>query len=174
LTLACFSQIVEVLHPSAPNGLLILKTSYAALPKFLSNKGAVEDTIKSRLARIWNTLKDLIEQDPDTFTNTDKHLRGVQTFAPIEMVAVTVLISMYSETRNNQLLLGDITALREALREHFTDIRMNVPTWKFIWEFIDDLEQIRGAVDGICGSQPLESYLKAYRIRRNTNGSKRK
>jgi hypothetical protein len=148
LTLACFSQIVEVLHPSAPNGLPILKTSYAALPKFLSNKGAVEDTIKSRLASIWNTLKDLIEQDPDTFTNADKHLRGVQTFAPIEMVAVTVLISMYSETRNNQLLLRDITALREALREHFTDIRMNVPTWKFIWEFIDDLEAIRGAVDG--------------------------
>ncbi|KAF2036311.1 hypothetical protein EK21DRAFT_96252 [Setomelanomma holmii] len=148
LTLSCFSQMVEVMHPTASDGVPILKTNYNALPKLLSNKGAVDDGIKSHLASVWNTFKDLIEQDPDTFTNANKHLRGVQTFAPVEMVAVAVLISMYSETRNNQLLLGDIKALREAIRENFADIRMNAPVWKFVWDFLEDLEAIRGAVDG--------------------------
>jgi hypothetical protein len=64
------------------------------------------------------------------------------------MVAVTVLISTYSETRNNQLLLGDNRALREALRKNFKDLRLHTTVWKFIWEFVDDLEAIRGAVNG--------------------------
>ncbi|KAF2257309.1 hypothetical protein BU26DRAFT_41383 [Trematosphaeria pertusa] len=148
IALSCFSQIVEVQHPSAPNGVPTLKTTYTSLPKLLENKGAVDDGMKSHLASVFNTFKDLIEEDPNTFTNADKTLKGVQTFAPIEMVAVTVLISMYSDTRNNRLLLGDIQALRSALRENFHDIRMNRTIWRFIWDFIDKLEQIRGAVDG--------------------------
>jgi hypothetical protein len=64
------------------------------------------------------------------------------------LIAVACLISQYSDTRNNKLLLGDILALRENLREHFVDLRANAPTWKHIWEYIDELERIRGAVDG--------------------------
>ncbi|CAG5156292.1 uncharacterized protein ALTATR162_LOCUS4090 [Alternaria atra] len=148
LTLACFSQIVEVKHPTTANGVPILKTNYSALPKLLSNTGVVDDAIKSHLASVWTTFKELIERDSDIFTNADKHLSGVQTFAPVEMVAVTVLISMYSETSNNELLIRDIKALREALREHFKDLRLHTTVWKFVWDFIENLEAIRGAVDG--------------------------
>jgi len=148
LTLACFSQIVEVKHPTAANGVPILKTNYSVLPKLLSNTGVVDDAIKSHLASVWTTFKELVKRDPDIFTNSDKHLSGVQTFAPVEMVAVTVLISMYSETRNNELLIRDIKALREALREHFKDLRLHTTVWKFVWDFIENLEGIRGAVDG--------------------------
>jgi hypothetical protein len=148
LTLACFSQILEVMHPNTANGIPTLKTNYLALPKLLKNKDAVDDSLKSHLASVWHTLKDLIALDPSTFTNENKYLRGVQTFAPVEMVAISVLISMYSETRNNQLLLGDIKALRLALREHFVDLRLNTPVWKFVWEYLDELEAIRGAVEG--------------------------
>ncbi|KAF2847720.1 hypothetical protein T440DRAFT_455777 [Plenodomus tracheiphilus IPT5] len=148
LTLSCFSQIVEVMHPTAPTGIPVMKTNHSALPKFLSNKGLVDDGIKSHLASVWNTLRELIEVDPNTFTNANKYLGGVQTFAPVEMVAVTIMISMYSETRNIHLLLGDIRALREELRRHFVDLRLNAVTWKFIWEYLDDLEGIRGTVDG--------------------------
>lgn len=148
LTLSCFSQIVECMHPTAANGVPILKTNYTHLPKLLSNKGAVNDGLKSHLASVWNTLKDLIEADPDTFTNGNKYLRGVQTFAPVEMVAVTVLISMHSETRNNRLLLGDIQAMRTAVRKNFVDLRLNAPVWKWFWDYIEELEAIRGAVDG--------------------------
>lgn len=148
LTLACFSQIVEVQHPTASDGIPILKTGASALQRLLPNKIAVNDKLKAHLASVWNTFKDLIDQDPDTFTNENKYLRGVQTFAPIEMVAVTVLISIYGDSRKNKLLLGDIKQMRETIREHFADIRMNPPVWKLIWEYINDLEAVRGAVDG--------------------------
>ncbi|KAL1599984.1 hypothetical protein SLS59_006057 [Nothophoma quercina] len=148
LTLSCFSQIVECMHPTAANGVPILKTNHTHLPKLLSNKGAVDDGLKSHLASVWNTFKDLIEADPDTFTNSNKYLRGVQTLAPVEMVAITVLISMHSETRNNRLLLGDIQAMRTEVREHFVDLRLNTAVWKWFWEYIDNLEAIRGAIDG--------------------------
>ncbi|KAJ4368962.1 hypothetical protein N0V83_006044 [Neocucurbitaria cava] len=155
LTLSCFSQILEVMHPVSSSGIPLLKTNYTALPKFLSNKGAVDDGIKSHLASVWNTFEDLLEHDSDTFTNADKYLTGVQTFAPVEMVAVAVLISMYSSTRNNRLLLGDIKSLRIALREHFTDLRLHSQVWKFVWEYLADLEAIRGAVDGSTVDQRL-------------------
>lgn len=148
LTLSCFSQIVECMYPTAANGVPILKTNHTHLPKLLSNKGAVDDGLKSHLASVWNTFKDLIEADPDTFTNSNKYLRGVQTLAPVEMVAITALISMHSETRNNRLLLGDIQAMRTEVREHFVDLRLNTAVWKWFWEYIDNLEAIRGAIDG--------------------------
>ncbi|KAH9875142.1 hypothetical protein J1614_004632 [Plenodomus biglobosus] len=148
LTLSCFSQILEVMHPTATTGIPTLKTNHTALPKFLSNKGLVDDGTKSHLASVWNTFNELIESDPDTFTNARKYLGGVQTFAPVEMVGVTIMISMYSDTRNDRLLLGDIRAFREELRKHFVDLRLNATTWKFVWEYLDELEVIRGAVDG--------------------------
>lgn len=104
--------------------------------------------MKAHLASVWNTLKYLVEADPDTFTNGNRYLRGTQTFAPIEMVAVTVLISIHSETRNNKLLLGDIRAMRMAVRQDFADLRLNTTIWRWFWEYIDDLEAIRGAMDG--------------------------
>ena len=39
LTLSCFSQILEVMHPAAPDGIPILRTNHSALPKLLNNKG---------------------------------------------------------------------------------------------------------------------------------------
>lgn len=148
LALFCFSQIVECMHPTAANSVPILKTSHTHLPKLLSNKGAVDDALKSHLASVWNTFRDLIDANPDTFTNANKYLRGVQTFAPVEMVAITVLISMHSETRNNRLLLGDIQAMRTAVRESFVDLRLNNYVWKWFWDYIENLEAIRGAIDG--------------------------
>ena len=160
MTLSCFSQIIEVQHPTAANGIPILRTNHNHLPKLLENTGAVDDGIKSHLASVWNTFQDLIELDPNTFTNTNKQLRGVQTFAPVEMVAVTILISTYSESRNNRLLIGDIQALREALRENFVDLRLNVSVWKLVWDFIDNLEQVRGAVDGNTVDRSLKTKVR--------------
>ncbi|RMZ74359.1 hypothetical protein GMOD_00003384 [Pyrenophora seminiperda CCB06] len=148
LTLGCFSQIMEVKHPSTENGIPTFKAAISSVNILLKQTAAVDDATKSHLAGVWKTFQDLLDLEPNTFTNADKYLSGVQTFAPIEMVAVTVLISQHSKTRNNNLLLGDIRALREALREHFQELRAKLDVWKFVWEFIDDLEAIRGAVDG--------------------------
>jgi hypothetical protein len=178
LTLSCFSQVLEVMHPTAADGNPILKTSLHALPKLLSNKDALDDGIKSHLASIWNIFKDLLSHDEDTFTNANKYLRGVQTFAPMEMVAVMVLISMYSKTRNKELLLGDIQTMREAIRENFADIRMNSQLWKFVWKFLEDLEAIRGAVDGSTviheTQQPFQPSTSMASVSIPAAGEKRK
>ncbi|KAF2116519.1 hypothetical protein BDV96DRAFT_572295 [Lophiotrema nucula] len=145
LCLSCFSQILEVQHPSNANGIPILKTNFAALPKLLANKDAVDDETKSHLASVFRTFHDLIEEDQTVFTEVDQ---GVQTFSPLELVAVAVLISMYSETRNNELLLGDIRLLRTELRDNYRDIRLNTTLWSFTWKFLENLEGYRGAADG--------------------------
>lgn len=155
LALACFSQIVEVMHPSSNDGVPIFKQTHSALPKLLKNKSAVDNGIKSHLASVWTTLNGLVHKDPDTFTNAKKYIQGVQTFAPIEMVAITVLISMYSNTRNHALLLGDIQAMCRVLRENFSDLRMNHAVWKFVWDYLDSLERITGAVDGSTVKQKI-------------------
>ena len=144
LTLSCFSQIVEVQRPTASNGIPAFKITPAALSRFMADTGAADDGIKSHLANIWKTFQDLIAYDPDIFTNENSYLKGVQTFAPIEMVAVTVLISFCPEAWSKDFLLKDIKALRLALREHFTDLRINTQIWKFVWRYLKDLEDSRG------------------------------
>ncbi|KAF2737580.1 hypothetical protein EJ04DRAFT_461026 [Polyplosphaeria fusca] len=143
--LSCFSQIVEVEHPSGENGKPGLKTNASGLPRFLKNKAAIDDDLKSHLASVFTTFQCLVEEEPEIFT---KKLQGVQTFAPLELIAIAVLISMYSSTRNNKLLLGDIQALRNRLRESFRDLRLNSNTWTWVWTWLDDLEGHRGAIDG--------------------------
>ncbi|KAL1605397.1 hypothetical protein SLS60_004946 [Paraconiothyrium brasiliense] len=145
LTLSCFSQIVEVQNPTPTDGIPLHKANHNHLPKLLKKTGSIDDDLKSHLASVWKTLQDLIELDPDTFTNADKRLKGVQTFALVEMVAVTVLISLHAETRTDRLLLEDIRSLRDDLRANFNDLRMNNYLWKAIWSFIQELDKIRPA-----------------------------
>ena len=106
LCLSCFSQILEVQHPSTASGIPILKTNFAALPKLLKNSDAVDDEIKSHLANVFKTFNDLVRNDASVFTKVD---RGVQTFSPLEVVAVAVLISIYSETRSNKYVWWEHT-----------------------------------------------------------------
>lgn len=148
LTLACFSQILEVQYPTSADGIPIVKMTHTHLPKLLQNTNALDDDTKSHLASVWKTFQDLINLDPNTFNNGDKRLKGVQTFAPVEMVAVTVLISVHAETRNNRLLLEDVRELRDDLRRNFTDLRTNGYLWKAIWQFVDNLDKNRPADDG--------------------------
>ncbi|ORY18699.1 hypothetical protein BCR34DRAFT_660057 [Clohesyomyces aquaticus] len=148
LVLSCFSQIMEVEHPTTANGVPTLKTNYKALPKLLDNKAAVDDQSRSHLANTFATFKQLVQESPEIFTNVERKLKGVQTFAPLEFVSVSVLISMYSHTRNNKMLIGDIRALRNALRDNFVDLRLNISCWKFVWEWLDNLEAYRGTVEG--------------------------
>ncbi|KAF2273292.1 uncharacterized protein EI97DRAFT_503573 [Westerdykella ornata] len=148
MALSCFSQILEVEHPAAASGVPSLKSKINNIQKLVENKNALDDGTRSHLAAVFRKFNELINLDPEVFRNVERKLKGVQTFAPIEMVAIAVLISMYSDERNDRLLIGDIKYLRNLLRENFTDLRMNDSIWRFIWDYIDDLELHRGAVDG--------------------------
>lgn len=140
LTLSCFCQIMEVKHPSHVNGSPLSKTTHTMLPKFLKGTEAVEEDTKSHLANVWMLFQDLIELDPNVFTNADKYLKGVQTFAPVEMLAVVVLLSVHSDVRDRNQLLNDIRRMRILLRDIHKDLRMNAYTWKDIWSYVESLK----------------------------------
>lgn len=161
LTLSCFSQILEVQHPTPSDGIPMHKASYNHLTKLVEKVNFLDDDLKSHLASVWTTLNDLIELDPDTFTNANKRLKGVQTFAPVEMIAVTVLISVHIETRKNMLLLEDIRSLRDNLRENFSDLRINGYVWKAVWSFIDNLDKNRPVSDDDMASHDVPSTAQA-------------
>jgi len=114
----------------------------------MKNIKALDDATKSHLASVFTTFKELVEEDLQTFKNNG--YRTVKTFAPVELIAVAVLISMYGDSRNNALLLGDVRAMRLTLRQTRHDLQMNQGTWDAIWEFLESLESYRGVVDGFC------------------------
>ncbi|KAI9701288.1 MAG: hypothetical protein M1836_001958 [Candelina mexicana] len=144
--LTCFAQILEAEYPSTPSGIPVLRSSVAALEKFIKNKSALNDTTRAHLARVFRIFNDLVEDDPQVFQNNG--YRTARRFAPIELVAVSVLISKHGIGRSMPMLKGDIRDLREFLRERNTDLRMNTKVWGDVWDYIDDLESRRGAADG--------------------------
>ncbi|KAL5418227.1 hypothetical protein PMIN03_001206 [Paraphaeosphaeria minitans] len=162
LTLSCFSQIVEIQHPMLSDGTPVHKSSHSHLTKLVGRDNILDDDLKSHLAIVWKTLKGLIELDPNTFTNAGKWLKGVQTFAPVEMIAVTVLISVHIETRNNKLL-EHIRSLRENLRENFSDLKNNSYVWKAIWSFVGNLGKNAGNDDTADQNVPFSSRAPASR-----------
>ncbi|OCK86843.1 uncharacterized protein K441DRAFT_452717, partial [Cenococcum geophilum 1.58] len=146
LLLCCFSQILEVQHPTNANGKPTLRTNSKYLQDiFVKNIKALDDATKSHLASVFTTFKELVGEDLQTFKNNG--YRTVKTFAPVELIAVAVLISMYGDSRNNALLLGDVRAMRLTLRQTRHDLQMNQGTWDAIWEFLESLESYRGVVD---------------------------
>ena len=63
-------------------------------------------------------------------------------------MAVSVLLSLYMDTRNTAMLLGDIAAMRDEVRKAVPDLRMDNITWQSLWQFIEELESFRGAANG--------------------------
>jgi len=161
--LTCFSQIYECQDPSATNGVPTLRSSVGAIESFLDNEPALNTKTRDHLRHVFTMFNDLVEEDLQTFQ--DNGYRRVKTFAPIELVAVSVLVSQHGHRRPRGMLLGDIRALREHLRSTNFDLRMNKAVWSHAWDFIDDLEGQRGTVDG---STVLKRTTKQQQPRKTT------
>lgn len=157
LTLMCFSQIIEIRDQKPSDGVPRFMAKQAALPQFLGKRDLVNDGAKSHLASVWNIMKDMVEEEPDIFNNATKWLSGVQTFAPVEMVAITVLISMHFETRDIQTLLDDVKALRMVLRERYQDLRLNSSIWSFLHVYLKDLEATGETTNGTPVTHVVEA-----------------
>ena len=153
-------QIFECRHPSAQNGIPRLKHSINALEKFCSDGQTLDAPTKSHLNFVFTMFNKLVEDSPLTFQ--DNGYRRVKTFAPIELVAVSVLISQYGDKRPMGLLKGDILALRDQLRHKQVDLKMHERCWADAWDYIDDLERHRGTVDNSTVSKSRST--RAQRI----------
>jgi hypothetical protein len=78
---------------------------------------------RSFLASVFTRFAELVEMSPQTFANNNYKI--ARNFAPIEFVAVAVLISVYMNKRNNNMLIGDIAAMRQETRKALADFRMD-------------------------------------------------
>lgn len=154
LVMACFTQIIEVRNPSTANAIPALKSGPAAINAFLESKPDLDENIRSHLGAVFRKLDRLVELDPEIFQNTRRLFASARSFRTVEFVAATVLISQYMEKRDDEVLLEDIQGLREHLhieqhrRQGKEESRVTKQAWMEAWEYIDDLERIRGATDG--------------------------
>lgn len=156
LTLQCFSQVIEVMTEQLNP---ISKTNHAHLVKLLQQPNLADENTKSHFANVWTKFSELIQAEPNTFTNDTKWLKGVQTFAPVEMIAVVVLVSVYLEEEcTNDQLLNDIRVLRQTLRENFKDLRIGQLLWKEVWKHINNFRHMRRATGESTVRQNAQSH----------------
>ena len=142
--LICFSQIYECHDPTQIDGVPRIQHTIPSLERFSRNQDSLNTKTKSHLREVFTLFNELVEEDPTTFG--DRGYTRVKTFAPIELVAVAVLLSQHKK-RPKGMLRGDIATLRDHLRSRHEDLRMNGNCWASAWEYIDNLERYRGAVD---------------------------
>ncbi len=110
------------------------------------NAKACNEATKSHLSRVFATFQDLVVSSPATFRNNN--YKVARKFSPVELIATAVLISKYFDSRNNELLLGDIRHMRESIRQALPDLRLDKTTWKTVSQYVYELESYRGATDG--------------------------
>jgi hypothetical protein len=164
--LACFSQIMEVDHREGPAP--VLKTSASAIEKMLNSPQLCDEGIKSQLRRVFSKFATLLAKRPKTFL--DNNYTHVKTFSPLEMVVVSVLLAMYPE-RNDRTLQGDILFLRMELRKANKDLKLNATLWRDAWYLLENLERVRGAVDGTTGEAATELSSSSDDPDSSANGS---
>lgn len=147
LVLQCFSQIFECMDPSAANGRPRLKNRVPAIEKLCSDSASLDKTTKNHLRQIFDRLLEMVREDASVFESS-QYARG-KAFGPIELIAVCSMIAHWGDSRPNGLYRGDIRGLRERLREATVgDLRGSDECWAICWKYIEDLDIIRGTVDG--------------------------
>ncbi|KAF1991665.1 hypothetical protein K402DRAFT_416941 [Aulographum hederae CBS 113979] len=128
-----FAQIIEALCPpddSIPRARLTAKYGL----ELFSYPERLDEELKAHLKAVFRAYQQLVAYQPDIFKS--KTFSKVKSFAPVEFVAVAVLISQYHDMHDYAALAKDIRAMREELRLKFTDLRKNAPTWAIVWDFI--------------------------------------
>jgi len=143
--LTSFAQILEVQYPSRKDGRPMTKVQMPAVTS-MCRKVNCDEASKSHLASVFSKFQELVELSPQTFK--DNGYKIAKNFAPIEIVAVSVLLSLYMDSRNTAMLLGDIAAMRDEVRKAVPDLRMDNITWQSLWQYIRELESFRGASTG--------------------------
>lgn len=146
-----------------------MRTSFSNLPKLCQNTDLLDDDTKSHLPSVWRKFKELIDLDPGIFINMNKYLKGTQMLAPIEMIAITVLISVCLEERSDNQILEHIGQLRSMLRKKFPELRQTAKEWREIWTFIDDTRgtwsNVPRGVSATLGSMTEQPARNAFSVR---------
>ena len=133
------------MDPSAPDGIPRLKIRVPQIEKLCSNEKSLDRKTKSHLRMVFNKFLELIQEDRSLFESSQ--YKTTKTFSPIELESICCLLSQWGEQRPLGMLQGDIRLLRDHLRQRHSELRSSDAHWATCWNYIDDLENFRGAVD---------------------------
>ena len=133
------------MDPSAPDGIPRLKIRVPQIEKLCSNEKSLDRKTKSHLRMVFDKFLELIQEDRSLFESS--RYKTTKTFSPIELESICCLLSQWGEQRPIGMLQGDIRLLRDHLRQKHSELRSSDAHWATCWNYIDDLENFRGAVD---------------------------
>ena len=150
------------MYPSAPNGFPKLKTRVPQIEKLCSDPKSLDRKTASHLRMVFDKFTELLNEDRSLFESSK--YQHTKVFSPIELLAVCCLLSQWGEQRPLGMLQGDIRLLRDHLRQSHSDLRTDQPQWKTCWNYIDDLESIRGAVgaESVSRKRFIQSSLPIH------------
>ena len=103
-----------------------------AVNNLVNSKTAPSEHFINRVLLVFSIFDSLLHQRPEVFTN-ELEVESMRRFAPVEFIAVVVLIDMYQRTRNNACLAEDILELRQVIRKRVDDLKTNGFCWNVFW-----------------------------------------
>ena len=134
------------MDPSAPNGIPRLKNRVPAIEKLCSDPASLDRSTKNHLRYVFDRLLGIVRQDASVFESAQ--FTKAKAFGPIELISVCCMISHWGDSRPNGLYIGDIRGMRERLRDSNFEVRGSWECWLICWKYIEDLDSIRGTIDG--------------------------
>lgn len=135
------------MDPHAPDGTARIRTRAKDVERLCSNPASLDKTTKNHLRSIFDRFLAIVREDSSVFEST--HYTKGKVFAPIELVAVCCMIAHWGDSRPNGLYRGDICGLRDQIRGVTNlEIRASKEVWAICWKYIEDLDSIRGTIDG--------------------------
>jgi hypothetical protein len=131
-----------------------LQASQLVLTRILEDKAPIDEELKRLFRAIFDKFAELVEMSSTELSNSrrkinrdsafdptplwlrDKEVDHGKSFSPIELIATAVLITIHMEKQTNKELLEDIIWMRHYLRTRANDLRVNIPCWRIVWEFV--------------------------------------
>jgi hypothetical protein len=159
-----------------PSKMPRLRADAPTLIRFVQNKNpdGLNPGTRAIMRRVFTTFTELYEESDEYDVKWPFKKTGWATtnsFSPLDLLGVAVLIYEHGETRSHEMLLEDIYEMRLFLRSHHKDLRLNSKCWATIWGFIQDLGTSRDGTNTIANldasSNPIastKSVLDSNRI----------
>lgn len=176
--MSIFCQIMEVMSPSGDKkknregtgSKPIYQASPNILTKLLVDTPSLNESVKKTFKKVFDRYQELLEMcsepsegsstgskvkkdscfDPAPAYLAQRGVSHVKTFSPLEVVTTAILLLCHMDTRNNNMLVGDIMDMRLYLRQSFKDLRLNGSCWAAAFQYIDvELIQRRGGAGAV-------------------------
>jgi hypothetical protein len=154
--LICFAQINEVQNHTSKESVPKFRSNWRTLEKFAHESSTLTQARRSHLAKVFTVFKELVSQDIQTFK--DNGYKRSKNFAPVEMVAVAVLISQYGDAMGSEELLQLIRTMRRTARQQALDLFTNKVTWEIFWRYIQEVGVERGDILEKRRSHDVEAF----------------